>query len=110
LAGGNFLTTSFLTDLLFSMHHSSNSEAYRASLPVMGEDGTLHYRMKSSPLRGRVQAKTGFVGGARSLSGYLTTELGNTLIFSMSANNFVSKVSAIDAVHEKILTYLYYNY
>lgn len=110
LAGGNFLTTSFLTDLLFSMHHSSNSETYRASLPVMGEDGTLHYRMKSSPLRGRVQAKTGFVGGARSLSGYLTTELGNTLIFSMSANNFVSKVSAIDAVHEKILTYLYYNY
>ena len=66
--------------------------------------------MKSSPLRGRVQAKTGYVGGARSLSGYLTTELGNTLIFSMSANNFVSKVSTIDAVHEKILTYLYYRY
>ncbi len=110
LAGGNYLTTSLLTDLLFSMHHSSNAHDFRASLPVMGVDGTLHYRMKSSPLRGMVQAKTGYVGGARSLSGYLTTALGNTLIFSMSANNFASKVSTIDAVHEKILTYLYYKY
>lgn len=110
LAGGNFLTSSVLTDLLLNMHQNPNSEVFKGTLPIMGEDGTLHYRMKSSPLRGQVQAKTGYVGGARSLSGYLTTELGNTLIFSMSANNFVSKVSAIDAVHEKILTYLYYRY
>jgi D-alanyl-D-alanine carboxypeptidase/D-alanyl-D-alanine-endopeptidase (penicillin-binding protein 4) len=110
LAGGNFLTSSVLTDLLLNMHQNPNSEVFKGTLPIMGEDGTLHYRMKSSPLRGQVQAKTGYVGGARSLSGYLTTELGNTLIFSMSANNFVSKVSAIDAVHDKILTYLYYRY
>lgn len=110
LAGGNFLTSSVLTDLLLNMHQNPNSDVFKGSLPIMGEDGTLHYRMKSSPLRGQVHAKTGYVGGARSLSGYLTTELGNTLMFSMSANNFVSKVSAIDAVHEKILTYIYYRY
>jgi len=110
LAGGNFLTTSTISELLFIMSEHTESEAFISSLPIMGEDGTLHYRMKQSPLRGQVFAKTGYVGGARSLSGYLFTQSGERLIFSLSANNFVDKVSRIDAVHEQILTYLYYHY
>ena len=110
LAGGNFLTTSVISELLFVMSKHHEFDAFESSLPILGEDGTLHYRMKQSPLRGQVFAKTGYVGGARSLSGYLNSQSGEKVIFSLSANNFVGKVSRIDAVHEQILTYLYYHY
>jgi D-alanyl-D-alanine carboxypeptidase/D-alanyl-D-alanine-endopeptidase (penicillin-binding protein 4) len=110
LAGGNFLTTSVISELLFVMSKHHEFDVFESSLPILGEDGTLHYRMKQSPLRGQVFAKTGYVGGARSLSGYLNSQSGEKVIFSLSANNFVGKVSRIDAVHEQILTYLYYHY
>jgi len=42
----------------------------KASLAVAGETGTLAKRMRTSPARGRVFAKTGFIGGTSALAGY----------------------------------------
>ena len=61
--------------------------AYLASLPVAGEDGTLNERMKSPPLAGKIQAKTGSVTHVRTLSGYAETPGGRKLIFSFLSNN-----------------------
>jgi serine-type D-Ala-D-Ala carboxypeptidase/endopeptidase (penicillin-binding protein 4) len=57
--------------------------AWRASLPIGGEDGSLSNRFTKPPLKDHVFAKTGTLGEARALSGYLDTASGRTVIFSI---------------------------
>jgi D-alanyl-D-alanine carboxypeptidase/D-alanyl-D-alanine-endopeptidase (penicillin-binding protein 4) len=57
------------------------------SLAIGGVDGTLDDRFKTSSLRGRVHAKTGYVVGVSALSGYLKTQDGRWLAFSILMND-----------------------
>ena len=59
------------------------SRAFEASLAVGGETGTLADRLQDPLARGRVLAKTGFIGGTSALSGVLTAESGERLVFSI---------------------------
>ncbi len=110
MASGNFTKTSILSEFLVKMQHHPEFEAFFESMSVAGIDGTIAHRMKGTTLYNNFKGKSGYVGGVRTLSGYFTTESGQTLIVSMSANNFIGKVRPIDAVHEQILTYLYAKY
>lgn len=87
-----------------------NDEALRgpflALLPIGGRDGTLENRMKQPPLFGRVQAKTGTIANARALSGFLHTDAGETLVFSMIANDFTASSARVDEVVERALVRL----
>jgi D-alanyl-D-alanine carboxypeptidase/D-alanyl-D-alanine-endopeptidase (penicillin-binding protein 4) len=76
---------------------------FLAALPVGGHDGTLDTRMKGTPLAGRVQAKTGTIANMRALSGFLTTESGEKIVFSIIANHFTAPNNAIDAIAEQAL-------
>ncbi len=67
-------------------------DAFYSSLPIMGIDGTLASRMKGTAAVGNVHAKTGFLTGDRSVSGYLKTRDGELLAFSMIGNNFTVPV------------------
>jgi D-alanyl-D-alanine carboxypeptidase/D-alanyl-D-alanine-endopeptidase (penicillin-binding protein 4) len=58
-------------------------EAFIASLPVSGTSGSLEHRMGGERTRGRVLAKTGWIEGTGALSGYVRTEAGETLCFSI---------------------------
>jgi serine-type D-Ala-D-Ala carboxypeptidase/endopeptidase (penicillin-binding protein 4) len=53
-----------------------------SSLPIAGVDGTLEDRMRKSPARGRVRAKTGTTSRASALSGYV----GNRYVFAILQN------------------------
>ena len=57
----------------------------RMSLPIAGVDGTLQTRLPG--LKGRVQAKTGTLGEVDALSGFLTTDSGRLVIFSILCND-----------------------
>ena len=57
--------------------------AWRATLPVGGVDGSLVGRFGKGPLKGKVFAKTGTLGEARALSGYLQCASGRTVAFSV---------------------------
>ena len=61
--------------------------AWKASLPVGGVDGTLADRFTAAPLKGHVFAKTGTMGEANALSGYLDCASGQTVIFSILVGN-----------------------
>ncbi len=61
--------------------------AWRDTLPVAGQDGTLRNRFKGTVLEGNLFAKTGSLNAARALSGYLVTKSGRTLVFSALAND-----------------------
>ena len=57
--------------------------AFRRALPVAGESGTLSRRMRSGSAKGNVMAKTGWVEGSSSLSGFVQTKSGRQLVFSI---------------------------
>lgn len=63
----------------------------RDCLPVAGVDGTLKYRMPS--LKGRVQAKTGTLGGVSTLAGWLTLKDGRNISFAWMCNDYVGDKS-----------------
>ena len=60
------------------------------SLPIAGIDGTLKSRMQGTVAAGNVKAKTGTVTGVSSLAGYLTTENGHELCFSIINQGIMS--------------------
>lgn len=61
--------------------------AWRETLPIAGQDGTLKGRFKDTALAGKLFAKTGSLNAARALSGYFVTKSGKTLVFSALAND-----------------------
>jgi D-alanyl-D-alanine carboxypeptidase/D-alanyl-D-alanine-endopeptidase (penicillin-binding protein 4) len=58
--------------------------------------------MRGTAAQGTVQAKTGFVDRVRSLSGYVTTRNGETLLFSALCNNWTTDVKAVERVQDEI--------
>ena len=57
--------------------------AWKGSLPVGGVDGTLQSRFVHDSLKGHVFAKTGTLGEARALAGYVLCASGQTVIVSV---------------------------
>lgn len=76
---------------------------WKASLPIGGEDGTLAWRFAKPPLKGHVFAKTGTLGEARVLSGYLECASGKTVIFSIMVGNHAPHSHADESVMDKIV-------
>jgi D-alanyl-D-alanine carboxypeptidase/D-alanyl-D-alanine-endopeptidase (penicillin-binding protein 4) len=79
----DLVTPRALTTLLTYAARQPWGEAFRTSLPVGGVDGSLSNRFKLPPLEGKVFAKTGTLGEARALSGYLVAVSGRTVAFSI---------------------------
>jgi serine-type D-Ala-D-Ala carboxypeptidase/endopeptidase (penicillin-binding protein 4) len=76
---------------------------WKSSLPVGGVDGSLEGRFTAAPLKGRVFAKTGTLGEARALSGYVECASGRTVIFSIMVGNHLPQTNADRDVTNKIV-------
>ncbi len=63
-----------------------DAAAFRKSLAVWGQSGTLGKRSSKSVLARRVFAKTGYIKGVRSLSGYVRSKRGKWIAFSILMN------------------------
>lgn len=86
LSRKNRVSPAALVAVLQYMHGRSDAKAFRESLAVWGRSGTLSKRSNKSVLAGRVFAKTGYIRGVRSLSGYIQTKRGNWIGFSILMN------------------------
>ena len=84
LSGNNRVTPRAFVKLLDYVRRTPAMAVVRQSLPVSGREGSLRARLTDLP--GRVVAKTGYIGGVDSLSGWVTTDDGRTVIFSILAN------------------------
>lgn len=76
---------------------------WKKTLPVGGEDGSLISRFGKAPLKDHVFAKTGTLGEARALSGYLECASGKTVIFSIMVGNHMPQTNDDRDVMDKIV-------
>ncbi|HRH82349.1 MAG TPA: D-alanyl-D-alanine carboxypeptidase/D-alanyl-D-alanine-endopeptidase [Thiobacillaceae bacterium] len=58
-----------------------------ASLPALGQEGTLKNRLPDSPAAGRAWLKTGTLNGARNLAGYFMDDTGRRHILVLLINH-----------------------
>jgi D-alanyl-D-alanine carboxypeptidase/D-alanyl-D-alanine-endopeptidase (penicillin-binding protein 4) len=76
---------------------------WKKSLPVGGADGSLIERFGKAPLKDHVFAKTGTLGEARALSGYLECASGKTVIFSIMVGNHMPQTTKDRETMDKIV-------
>jgi D-alanyl-D-alanine carboxypeptidase/D-alanyl-D-alanine-endopeptidase (penicillin-binding protein 4) len=99
----NYLAPEALVRLLRTMSQRDDFEVFYDALPIAGVDGTLEGRMRGTRAEGNARAKTGFISNARALSGYVTTQDGELLAFSIIANNFDTPVRPVEFVQDLIV-------
>jgi D-alanyl-D-alanine carboxypeptidase/D-alanyl-D-alanine-endopeptidase (penicillin-binding protein 4) len=81
----DLVTPRAIVRILRYMGNGPDGARYRAALAKPGEKkSTLEHRLED--LQGRLFAKTGTLTGVNSLSGYLVTEGGREMIFSILSN------------------------
>ncbi|MCU1284226.1 MAG: D-Ala-D-Ala carboxypeptidase [Acidobacteriales bacterium] len=78
-------------------------DAFRSTLPVGGEDGSLADRFKGTPAQDHVWAKTGTLGHVNALSGYAQTSSGEPLAFSIICNNHKLKSKGATKIMDQIV-------
>jgi D-alanyl-D-alanine carboxypeptidase/D-alanyl-D-alanine-endopeptidase (penicillin-binding protein 4) len=103
LSGHDLVTPRATARLL---HYASTQpwfEDWKKSLPVGGEDGSLVERFGKAPMKDRVFAKTGTLGEARALSGYVEGASGRTVIFSIMVGNNMPQTNGDRSVMDKIV-------
>ncbi len=74
LSRKNRLTSRVIVGVLTRMWRSGCRKAFVSTLAVPGEEGTLRNRFRQSSMKACVRAKTGWIRGASSLSGYVLHE------------------------------------
>ena len=105
----NRVTPQALVALLSYMHTHSDSSvrtAFYDSLPLGGHSGTLSGRYPSGDARGNVRAKTGYINGVRTLSGYVTAASGNRLAFSILCNHYATRTSRVSEAQDDVVELL----
>lgn len=88
----------FLTQLMKVPYFND----YFESLPIGGQTGTLKRSFLYTG-NGQVFAKTGTLNGVKTLAGYLKTNSGKTLVFSLMINRYSGSVAQVKSKMESIL-------
>ncbi|WHZ01131.1 D-alanyl-D-alanine carboxypeptidase/D-alanyl-D-alanine-endopeptidase [Neobacillus sp. YX16] len=99
----NLVPANEISKLLFNVQKEKWFPTFLISLPVAGDSnrmvgGTLRKRMESL----NVKAKTGTISTVSSLSGYVETQKGEILIFSILLNNLLDEEKGKD-IEDKIV-------
>lgn len=93
----NYVTAELITALLERMHADPrHRETFAATLAIAGKDGTVSTRMRRSRAEGNARVKTGSISNMRTLSGYVRTRDGETLAFSILANDFTIPAATVN--------------
>lgn len=86
LSRGNQATPRTIVDTLKVMNNAQGKDLFYESLPLAGVSGTLRRRFRSTPVQGKVRAKTGTLRGVRALSGYMEHPEYGRVVFSIMVN------------------------
>lgn len=101
----NRVTPRLLARWLEAMSQSTNADAYLESLPVAGSDGTLRRRFRTDQPDHEIRAKSGYLSGVSSLSGYILGTDGRPRVAFTAIVNDIPKnvaVAKAKALHEVV--------
>jgi serine-type D-Ala-D-Ala carboxypeptidase/endopeptidase (penicillin-binding protein 4) len=82
-------------------------EAFRATLPIAGVDGSLSSRFSRSAVKAKLFAKTGTLSEVNALSGYLIARSGKMVILSILCNGHDPSSEATHKAADKIVEAIY---
>ena len=99
LSHNNRVTAKMISELLLYMQQHKDTKAFWDSLTIGGVDGTIGKRYTDVP--GRVRGKTGYISGVRALSGYIETDEGPTVIFSILYNQIPGSVTPYEKLQDE---------
>ena len=108
LSQNNRVTARMITELLRYMHNHENADVFFNSLTIGGVDGTLRKRFTDTPFR--IRGKTGLISGVRALSGYIRTDAGSTVIFSILYNQIPGPVKPYEQLQDDAVRLVMHEY
>jgi D-alanyl-D-alanine carboxypeptidase/D-alanyl-D-alanine-endopeptidase (penicillin-binding protein 4) len=95
------VTPMAITEVLLAMRGTVAYPTFRDSLAESGgEAGTLSKRMRD--IRGKVRAKTGYITGVRTMSGYVEGLGGRLFAFSILFNGVSGSTGPINDCHDRV--------
>ena len=107
LAPADKVSAGFMGELLVYMAtESAVSDAFIASLPQAGIEGSVRNFLKGSKLQGKARLKSGGITGVRSYAGYITKD-GKTYAVAVFSNNYSCSMSRMTGALEKLLLQLF---
>ena len=80
------ISTRQLGQLLEAAWRDPYMPEFMASMPLLGEDGTLAQRFDGTELRGRSHMKTGTLKDSSAIAGYMLTRSGKRLVIALVHN------------------------
>ncbi len=102
LSRKNQLSAMVLVAVLKDMYASDDSDMFYRSLAVGGVDGTIRKYFRSSPYKGNVLGKTGYISGVRSFSGICKTPRGDVLFSILTEGGGSSVRGCINEITQAI--------
>ena len=107
LAPADKVSAGFMGELLVYMAtESAVSDAFIASLPQAGIEGSVRNFLKGSKLQGKAHLKSGGITGVSSYAGYITKD-GKTYAVAVFSNNYSCPMSRMTRALEKLLLQLF---
>ena len=107
LAPADKVSAGFMGELLVYMAtESAVSDAFIASLPQAGIEGSVRNFLKGSKLQGKAHLKSGGITGVRSYAGYITKD-GKTYAVAVFSKHYSCPMSRMTGALEKLLLQLF---
>ncbi|MCR9171697.1 MAG: D-alanyl-D-alanine carboxypeptidase/D-alanyl-D-alanine-endopeptidase [bacterium] len=103
LSRSNAISAQHFVSFLISMNTSDQKDAFRTSLPVAGESGTMRYVCRNTAGHGRIAAKSGSMTRIRSYAGYVDTKSGKNYAFAIIVNNFNGSSSSLKTQFQTLM-------
>ena len=101
------VSAAFIGELLVYMATQSDvSDAFIASLPQAGVEGSVRNLLKGTKLQGNARLKSGGMTGVRSYAGYITKD-GKTYAVAVFSNNYSCSMGQMTKGLEKLLLQLF---
>jgi D-alanyl-D-alanine carboxypeptidase/D-alanyl-D-alanine-endopeptidase (penicillin-binding protein 4) len=108
LSRQNRFTAQAMTDFLAAMLPRFDiGPDFMSAMRVFGAEGSFSRRLKDSPARGKIRAKTGTLSGVSNLAGYVSSADGRLFAYALFLNNNRCGGRGADEVENRILDALY---
>ena len=101
------MTADNMTNILTAMTREVAYPAFYASIPVVGQTGTVRTLARGTKAAGNVRAKSGTIEGVRAYAGYFTATDGTLMCFSLLINRYAEgKYAALTPQLERLFVLL----